>query len=181
MRELILLSTLLLCSGCGSDQASSNSQPIQEPASSATHSGEIATSKISPVAATPPASIAKLPFDLPIMPGARYRSGSKFSKPTKRRGPEATATIIAKGTTTEVVEFYKKALIENGFTAKLGPVNDESSAKVLGARENGETCSVTTMRGGSKAGPGECQTAIIATKPKPTEEAEKEAGAINRD
>jgi len=79
------------------------------------------------------------------------------------------ATIIAKGTTLEVVEFYKQALADNGFDAKLGPNNDESSAKVYGSRENGETCSITTMRGGSKAGDGECQTAIIATKPKPKE------------
>ncbi len=169
MRKLILLLTVLFFSGCGGETVSDNSQSRGEPASSTAPISEPVTPKVPLVAETPPASNAKLPFDMPIMPGARYKSGMDFSKPTKRRGPEAIATIIAKGTTLQVVEFYKKALSENGFTPTLGKHNDESTATVRGVRENGETFSVTSMRGGSKAGSGECQTAIIATKPKPEE------------
>ncbi|MFK7768461.1 MAG: hypothetical protein AB8B55_14665 [Mariniblastus sp.] len=165
MRKFILLTVLALCLGCSSDQSSDNSQAVQEPASSSSSSDKTAAPVAPPVAETPPAKEVKLPFDMPMMPGARYLSGSKFSRPTKRRGPEAMATIIAKGTTQDVVEFYKTALLENGFSADFGGANDESSRSVYGLRENGEKCSITTMKGGSKAGPGECQTAIIATKP----------------
>ena len=124
--------------------------------------------KIAVPAATPAAeaSNAKLPFDMPIMPGARYVSGSlKFSRPTKKRGGEAIATIAAKGTPLDVVKYYEKALAKNGFTPKLGKHNSESTASVSGLRENGEKLSITSMRGGSKAKAGESQTGIIATKP----------------
>ena len=169
MQKLTLLLTLLLFSGCSGDHVGDNSQPVEDSTKSTTLSGVNATPPKTPDAKSPSASNAKLPFDMPIMPGARYLSGSGFSKPTKRRGPEAIATIIAKGTTLEVVEFYEKTMTENGFTPTLGKHNDASSAKVQGVRENGETFLVTSMRGGSKAGQGECQTAIVATKPKQEE------------
>ena len=170
MRRLFLLLALLLVSGCGGeDQVSSTSQSEEPTNSSATTSEPTSTPAASTPAETPPAPQAKLPFDMPIMPGARYKSGMKFSKGSKRRAPEAIATIIAKGTTLEVIEFYEKALIDHGFTPTVGKNNDESSATVKGVRENGETFSVTSMRGGSKANEGECQTAIVATKPKPKE------------
>lgn len=166
MRTLILFSTIFFFAGCGGEEVTSNSQPVDEPTSSVESNSGSDASEGTPAEVEP---AAKLPFDMPMMPGARYKSGMDFSKPTKRRGPEAIATIIAKGTTLEVVAFYEKALTENGFTPKLGMHNDESSATVKGVRENGETFSVTSMRGGSKANQGECQTAIVATKPKPEE------------
>ena len=156
----ILSSIMGLSAGCGGDQASNNSQITNEAVSTAVPVPE------SSVAVEEPDSQAKLPFDMPLMPGARYKSGTKFSKGSKKRQPEAIATIIATGTTLEVVAFYEKALTEHGFTATLGNHNDLGSASVRGVRENGETFSVTSMRGGSKANEGECQTAIIATKPK---------------
>jgi len=169
MRTLALLSILLLVSGCGGDQVSDSSEPVEQSAKSTAASSDIVTSGSSAVAETPPGVKAKLPFDMPIMPGARYLSDVKFSKPTKRRGPEAIATIIAKGTTLEVVAFYEKAMTENGFTPTLGKQNDASTASVMGVRKNGETFSITSMRGGSKAKEGERQTAIVATKPKSEE------------
>ena len=128
----------------------------------------VAVEKIVVPVATPvaEASNAKLPFDMPIMPGARYVSGSlKFSRPTKKRGGEAIATIAAKGTPLDVVKYYEKALTDNGFTPKLGKHNSVSNASLSGVRENGEKFSITSMRGGSKAKAGESQTGIIATKP----------------
>lgn len=167
MRSLTLFSIILLLAGCGGDQASNDSLSADETTNSAASSSDTGSAASTSAAKTPPAVAAKLPFDMPIMPGARYLSGMDFSKPSKRRGPEAIATIIAKGTTAEVVEYYEQALAENGFTPTVGKNNDASTAKVWGERENGETFSVTSMRGGSKAGEGECQTTIIATKPKP--------------
>lgn len=169
MRTLIALSTIFLIAGCGGDQVADKLPAKDETSKLEATSSDAVTAKSAPAAETAEAPAAKLPFDMPMMPSARYKSGMGFSKPTKRRGPEAIATIIAKGTTLEVIEFYKTALTENGFTPTVGKHNDESSATVKGVRENGETFSVTSMRGGSKAGEGECQTAIIATKPKPTE------------
>lgn len=167
MRRLTLLSTILLFSGCGGDQVNDNPLPVEESANATTPSSNTTTAVSTSATKTPPAPTARLPFDMPIMPGARYLSGLDFSKPSKRRGPEAIATIIAKGTTLEVVKFYETALTEHGFTAAVGRHNTASTATVRGVRENGETFTVTSMRGGSKAGDGECQTAIIATKPKP--------------
>lgn len=169
MRKLTLLSIVLLISGCGGDQVDNASLLVDESTPPAAANSD-PTNAVAPTAETSPAITAKLPFDMPIMPGARYLSGMDFSKPTKRRGPEAIATIIANGTTLEVVEFYEKAMTENGFAPTVGKNNDLSTAKVWGERENGEMFSVTCMRGGSKTKEGECQTAIIATKPKPEEE-----------
>ena len=166
MRKIFLLTTLLFCLGCGADQVNNEPQGTKEPTSSAPADAEVATSEAPPAAPTPaPTPNVKLPFDLPMMPRARYLSGWDFTKPTKRRGPEAVATIISKGTTQDVVEFYTQVLPKHGFEL----FNDESSAQVYGKRENGETCAIYTIRGGSKTGDGECKTSIIATKPKPKE------------
>ena len=154
MKSHMMLPAIMLLAGCGgeNDTEAANA-PAAQPET------------IAP--ATAAASNAKLPFDMPTMPGARYVSGSPvFSKPSKRRGGEAIATIAAKGTPLDVVKYYEKALADNGFTPELGRHNSESTASVSGVRENGEKFSVTSMRGGSKAKAGESQTALIATKPK---------------
>lgn len=108
---------------------------------------------------------AILPFDMPIMPGGKILSTGKFVD-TKRRGKEAIAAFVAKATPIEVAAFYAKALEDNGFTATLGKHNSESTAKVSGVRANGESFTVTTMRGGSKAGEGESQSGVVANIPK---------------
>ncbi len=157
MKLLMILPCLLFLVACGSGEDTA----IKEKPT-------VAEKKIvAPVVkATPEVSNAKLPFDLPIMPGARYISGSlKFSRPTKKRGGEAIATIAAKGTPIEVVTYYEKTLADIGFTPKVGKHNSESTAKVIGEHENGQKLSITSMRGGSKAKAGESQTSIIATKP----------------
>ncbi len=157
MKSLIMLPCLILLVACGDEKENTVEA-----------NSTVAIEKTAVPAATPAAeaSNAKLPFDMPIMPGARYVSGSlKFSRPTKKRGGEAIATIAAKGTPLDVVKYYEKALAKNGFTPKLGKHNSESTASVSGLRENGEKLSITSMRGGSKAKAGESQTGIIATKP----------------
>jgi hypothetical protein len=171
MRKLLLILFAIYFAGCGGDQADQQPPAEQQVTDSTDSTSDVVEPASSnPVADTAPAVSGKLPFDMPIMPGARYKSGMDFSKPSKRRGPEAIATIIATGTTLEVVAFYETALRENGFTPTMGSHNDESTATVRGIRENGEAFSVTSMRGGSKAAEGECQTTIVATKPKPEEE-----------
>lgn len=171
MRILSLSLLILFLPGCGGEVATEESQTDGGAANSGTEESTAEAlnpeREASAAAETPPVEQKKLPFDMPIMPGARYLSGMDFSKPSKRRGPEAIATIIAQGTTLEVIAFYEKALTENGFTPTVGKHNDESTATVRGVRENGDTFSVTSMRKGSKAADGECQTGIVATKPKP--------------
>lgn len=157
MKSLMMLPCIILLVACGDGKDNTGKA-----------NSTIAVQETAVPAAMPAsgASNAKLPFDMPIMPGARYVSGSlKFSRPTKKRGGEAIATIAAKGTPLDVVKYYEKALADNGFTPKLGKHNSESTASVSGVRENGEKFSITSMRGGSKAKAGESQTAIIATKP----------------
>ncbi len=158
MKSRMMMPFLLLLAACGSGETNADEADTAVAESKAAAPTALATVE---------ASNAKLPFDMPIMPGARYISGSlEFSRPTKRRGGEAGATIAAKGTPLDVVKYYEKALADNGFTPELGRHNSESTASVSGVRENGEKFSVTSMRGGSKAKAGESQTALIATKPK---------------
>ena len=160
MKPQIILPAIMLLAGCGGESGNSGEAGSTGPDAS-TSSSTAAPS------ASDDTSNAKLPFDMPIMPGARYISGSpEFSRPTKRRGGEAGATIAVKGSPLDIVNYYEKALTDNGFTPELGMHNDESIATVEGVRANGEKFSVTSMRGGSKAKAGESQTALIATKPK---------------
>lgn len=113
------------------------------------------------------APTATLPFDIPIMAGARYISGSpEFSRPTKRRGGEAIATITYKGTALDIVKFYEKALADKGFSPELGTNNDERMARVWGENARGEKFSVYASRGGSNAEAGESTAALVATQPK---------------
>lgn len=118
------------------------------------------TVKVPPPA---PTVIAKLPFGLPVMPGARVLHSWKFHK-SKRRN-EAIASFVVKATPIEVAVFYQQALTESGFSTTLGQHNSEAIAMVSGVRENGEKFSVTTARSGSKAGPGESQSGVVATIP----------------
>ena len=78
MRRLILTSIMLSLAACGSGaQDDSNSATTQPSADAASSSSTPAMPEV----------VNKLPFDMPIMPGARYISGSpKFSRPTKKRG-----------------------------------------------------------------------------------------------
>ena len=104
------------------------------------------------------------------MPGARYISGSpKFSKPSKRRGGDAIATIAVKGTPKDIVGYYQNILAERGFTLEIGKYNDDSTATVHGTNAKGEKFAVSAMRGGSNSKPGESSAALVATKPKQSE------------
>jgi len=151
MRGIVIVSVAFLLASCSGGEGGDDT--VQMDSGEAAPSGSSAPAEIS----------AKLPFDMPIMPGARYLSGGDFV--SLKRGQEAIATIIAKGTPLDVVKYYEKALVENGFKPTPGYNNSDSTANVSGIRGDGEKFSVTSMSGGSKAGPGESQTAIIATKP----------------
>lgn len=154
-----LVSLVFACADKESEPAAPEPTPEAETAKSATPSEQ-------PAPTPPPAETvtATLPFDLPLIPGGRILSAGTFVD-TKRRGKEAVAAFVAKGTPMEVAAFYAKALEANGFTATLGKHNDESTARVSGVRANGENLSVTTMRGGSKAGAGESQSGVVANIP----------------
>ncbi|MEB8432660.1 hypothetical protein OO007_10520 [Cocleimonas sp. KMM 6892] len=163
VKSLMILPCFMLLVACGGEKESAAEDKPNAVV-------EKATAPVKPtkpdVAVTPKINNAKLPFDLPIMPDARYISGSlKFSRPTKKRGGEAIATIAAKGTPLDVVKYYEKALADIGFTAELGKHNSGSVAKVSGVSKTGEKFLITSMRGGSKTQEGESQTSIIATKP----------------
>lgn len=158
MKTYLILPILALISACSGESAGEVADASTEPT---------ATSSSVATPAVLKATKHKLPFDMPIMEGARYISGSlKFSKPRKKRGGEAIATIAAKGTPLDIVEYYEKALAERGFTPELGRHNDGSSATVYGINDKGERFSITAMRGGSKAKQGESTAALIATLPK---------------
>ncbi|WP_339827786.1 hypothetical protein [uncultured Parasphingorhabdus sp.] len=159
MKKYLIIPALVLISACsGGESSDSSSQAVETDTMPSSGSA----------AAVPEAAIAqpRLAFDIPIMDGARYISGSpEFSKPSKRHGGEAIATIAYKGTPLDIVNFYERALAEDGFTPTLGQHNDEAIATVTGVRENGEKIMISTSRGGSKARDGESTAAIIATKP----------------
>ena len=163
MKSLILLTCLFLLTACvGEKEKTAQTKPVE--AKPAVIEQKVETPvKVVP---TPEVSTAKLPFGLPIMPGARYISGSlKFSRPTKKRGGEAIATIAVQGTALDIVKYYEKALMDIGFTPSLWKHNSESVAKVTGESANGEKFLISTSRGGSKAKTGESTASIVATKP----------------
>lgn len=158
MKTYLILPILALVSACSGE---STGEVADAPTKVAAPSSSVATPAV--LEAIKP----KLPFDMPIMDGARYISGSPvFSKPRKKRGGEAIATIAAKGTPLDIVEYYEKALTERGFTPELGRYNDGSTATVYGINDKGERFSITAMRGGSKAKHGESTAALVATLPK---------------
>ena len=159
MQKKLILPSLLLLSACGGgdNDGGDTAAPSVAPDS---------TSSTMPAAVT----VHKLPWDIPIMPGARYISGSpKFSKPSKRRGGDAIATIAVKGTPKDIVSYYEKTLAERGFTLEVGKYNDDSTATVHGTNAKGEKFAVSAMRGGSNSKPGESSAALVATKPKQSE------------
>ena len=163
MKSLMILACLFLLTACGGEkEKTAETKPAETKPTLVKEKVEAPAKAVT----APEVSNAKLPFDLPIMPGARYISGSlKFSRPTKKRGGEAIATIAVQGTPLDVVKYYEKALMDIGFTPSLGKHNSESTATVSGVRENGEKFLISSIRGGSKSKAGESTTAVIATKP----------------
>jgi len=160
MRLLTILPTVMLLAACSGYDGNAQDR-------SSGSSDDVTVMKDETVTAAPSAAANTLPFDMPIMDGARYISGSpKFSKPSKRRGGEAIATIAVKGTPLDVVEYYTKELSERGFAPTQGANNSESGARVAGINAAGEKFSITVMSGGSKSQAGESTAALIATKPK---------------
>ncbi|MBL4768456.1 MAG: hypothetical protein JKY94_12230 [Rhodobacteraceae bacterium] len=158
MKTYLILLSLALISAC---DGGSTGEVADAPTEAAATSSSVATPAV--LEAIKP----KLPFDMPIMDGARYISGSPvFSKPSKRRGGEAIATIAVKGTPLDIVEYYEKALAERGFTPELGRHNDGAIASVHGINDKRERFSVSAIRGGSKARQGESTAALVATLPK---------------
>lgn len=163
---------LLLLAACGDDNSSA--------ANSETSTREVSISaKVTtptaqePVVEKPTAEKAvehKLPFGIPIMPGGRYISGSpEFSKPTKRRGGEAIATIAFKDSVADIIGYYDKVLPELGFEIAHKRIYDESTAVLNAKSATGEAFSVNAIRGGSKSKEGENTTSFVATMPKPEE------------
>ncbi len=165
MRMKIICVAAFLQVGCGADTSqSTQSEPAAEGTTmeASPSAGEAASSAI-PEPEVVTTIDATLPFDMPLMPGARLLSSNDFV--TTRRRKEAIAAFVVKANPLEVAAFYNQALIDHGFTPKLASYNDEKLAQVSGTRENGETFSITTSRSGSKAGPGETQSGVVATIP----------------
>lgn len=112
----------------------------------------------------------ELPWGIPIMPGARYISGSlKFSRTTTKRGGEAIATIAVKGSVQDIITFYESALQERGFSITSKKLYDGEVGNLHSENSKGERFNVSASRGGSKAKEGESTAALLAIKPKLTE------------
>lgn len=166
MKNYILLSSLLLIAACGNDDGTLDGTADGGPNSS--ESAKAAMS--SPVDAGPNIATAELPWGIPIMPDARYISGStKFSKTSKKRGGEAIATIAFKGTVADIVNYYEKVLPELGFEITHKRIYDQSTARLHSENADGEQFRVSAARGGSKAREGESSAALLAIKSKLTE------------
>jgi len=121
-------------------------------------------------AASAPAIHHELPWGIPIMPGARYISGSlKFSRTTTKRGGEAIATIAVKGSVEDIILFYENALLEHGFIITSKKIYDGSTGNLHSENSKGQRFNVSASRGGSKAKEGESTAALLAIKPKLTE------------
>ncbi|MEP2987356.1 MAG: hypothetical protein ABJN65_12065 [Parasphingorhabdus sp.] len=162
MKQLLILPGLFLVAACGIEGGGADSDTDNAlPTSESTTATKPSSSDMAPVEA------AKLPWDIPIMPNARYISGSpKFSKTTKKRGGEAIATIAVEGSVADIVSYYEKVLPELGFEITHNRVYDESTGSVHGENADGAQFRVAAMRGGSNARTGESTAGLLAIMPK---------------
>lgn len=160
MKHTLLPVAAILLASCGGDDSATES------------GGETAAvtteSEATPAAAPAAVETAKeLPWGVPIIPGARYISGStQFSRTTEKRGGEAGATIAYKGSVADILSYYETALPEAGFNIIHNRLLDEATGSIHGENANGEQFRVIATRGGSNAREGESTAAMLAIKPK---------------
>ncbi len=148
---------LTACGGQDSAEAPDGSVPGTPPGSASTTSTALEDTAVA----------NKLPWDIPIMPGARYVSGStKFSRTTEKRGGEAIATIAVDGTVTDIITYYESILPELGFEITHNRIYDEATGSLHSENADGEQFRVSAMRGGSNARDGESTAALLAIKAK---------------
>ncbi len=162
MKQTMIPIIALLVSACG-DQSSPDLSEA-DPAEAAAKSAASA-----PTIAEEAATTNALPWDIPIMPGARYVSGStEFSRTTEKRGGEAIATIAVDGSVADIITYYEGVLPELGFEITFNRIYDETTGSLHTQNAKGEQFRVAAMRGGSNAREGESTAGLLAIKPKLT-------------
>jgi hypothetical protein len=92
------------------------------------------------------ASDVKLPYDLPLMPGATVTSNASANSKDGSSG--AMVAMMVKGTPDEVIGFYKKAATEKGFSIEAEmTVNSGKQIAAKKSENEGMMVSATPAEG----------------------------------